>query len=92
MRITYDPSKRNKTLEERGLDFESAAPVFAGHVYEIEDTRHDYGECRIMCFGELNGRMVVIGYVQRGDTRHIFSMRKANEREIARYKNRLAQG
>jgi uncharacterized DUF497 family protein len=28
--------------------------------------------------------MVVIGYTSRGAVRHIFSMRKANEREQAR--------
>ena len=52
---------------------------------QIEDTRRDYGERRIMCFGLLHGRMVVVGYVQRGNARHVFSMRKANEREQERY-------
>ncbi|MBF0349198.1 MAG: BrnT family toxin [Magnetococcales bacterium] len=89
MKITYDPAKREKTLSERGLDFENAAMVFTGRVYEIEDTRKEYGERRMMCFGKLNGRMMVIGYVQRGDTRHIFSMRKANDREILRFKDKL---
>ena len=85
MKITYDPVKRNLTLAERGLDFESAADVFMGKVYELEDTRKDYGERRIMCFGKLNERMVVVGYVQRGAARHVFSMRKANEREQTRF-------
>ena len=84
MRIGYDPSKRQKTLDERGLDFEDAATVFAGLTFEIEDTRQDYGEIRVICFGYLARRMVVIGYTPRGTTRHIFSMRKANEREQAR--------
>jgi len=30
------------------------------------------------------GRLVVVGYTPRGTTRHIFSMRKANDREKAR--------
>jgi uncharacterized DUF497 family protein len=30
MAITYDPAKRERTLRERGLDFEDAAAVFAG--------------------------------------------------------------
>ena len=84
MRISYDPSKRQRTLEERGLDFEDAAAVFADLTFEVEDTRQDYGEIRIICFGYLARRMVVIGYTPRGTTRHIFSMRKANEREQAR--------
>ena len=81
MRISYDPTKRQKTLDERGLDFESASTVFAGLTLEIQDTRQDYGEMRMICFGMLADRMVVIGYTPRGTTRHIFSMRKANERE-----------
>ena len=84
MRITYDPAKRQKTLDERGLDFEDAPAVFAGLTFEVEDTRQDYGETRIICFGHLAGRLVVIGYTSRGAVRHIFSMRKANDREKTR--------
>ena len=84
MRISYDFTKRQKTLEERGLDFQDALVVFDGLTFEFEDTRRDYGEVRIICFGFLAERMVVIGYTPRGTTRHIFSMRKANEREQIR--------
>ena len=86
MRITFDPTKRDKALSERGLDFDDAALIFAGITLEIEDTRKDYGEMRIICYGMLEGRMVVVGYTPRGADRHIFSMRKANERE----QNRIA--
>jgi uncharacterized DUF497 family protein len=84
VRISYDPDKRNKTLAERGLDFEDAPEVFRGLTVEIEDLRKDYGERRILCFGLLADRLVVIGYTPRGAVRHIFSMRKANEREQSR--------
>lgn len=84
MRITCDSAKRAKTLAERGLDFADAAFVFAGVTLEIQDIRKDYGEERILCFGRLKGRIVVVGYTPRGATRHVFSMRKANEREQAR--------
>jgi uncharacterized DUF497 family protein len=63
MAITYDPRKRLKTLRERGLDFEDAALVFAGPTLEAEDLRKDYGETRLICYGYLEGRMVVLGYV-----------------------------
>jgi uncharacterized DUF497 family protein len=66
------------------LDFEDAPEVFRGPTVEIEDLRKDYGERRIICFGLLQGRLVVIGYTPRGSTRHVFSMRKANDREKAR--------
>ena len=84
MRVTYDPDKREKALEERGLDFEDAKFVFAGVTLEAEDMRKDYGEPRIICYGYLAGRLVVVGYTPRGAARHVFSMRKANAREQAR--------
>ena len=68
----------------RGLDFEDATTVFEGITVEVEDLRKDYGERRIICYGMLQGRMVVVGYTPRGPVRHIFSMRKANDREKAR--------
>jgi uncharacterized protein len=81
MQITFDPNKRDKALAERGLDFADAALVFSGVTLEFEDTRKDYGETRMICYGSLAGRMVVVGYTTRGTDRHVFSMRKANERE-----------
>ena len=84
MRITFDPAKRVRTLAERGLDFEDAELVFAGTTIEIDDTRRNYGERRIICYGLLAGRIVVVGYTPRGSARHVFSMRKANDREKAR--------
>ena len=84
MRITFDPVKRAKTLTERGLDFADAARIFAGVTVEIEDTRKNYGERRVICYGLLAGRVVVVGYTPRGADRHVFSMRRANEREKAR--------
>ncbi len=84
MRITFDPAKREKALAERGLDFADAAVVFAGVTLEMEDKRKNYGEPRIICYGLIAGRMVVVGYTPRGADRHVFSMRKANEREQAR--------
>jgi hypothetical protein len=84
MRITFDQAKRERTLADRGLDFADTPLVFAGVTLEIEDARKDYGETRVICYGMLEGRMVVVGYTPRGADRHIFSMRKANEREQAR--------
>ena len=83
MRLSFDPAKRAKTLAERGLDFEDAAEVFRGTTVEVEDTRRNYGETRILCYGLLAGRLVVIGYTPREAVRHVFSMRKANDREKA---------
>jgi uncharacterized DUF497 family protein len=55
MRITFDAAKREITLAERGLDFADAALVFSGVTLEVEDTRKNYGEPRIICYGLLGG-------------------------------------
>lgn len=84
MAVTFDPRKRAATLAERGLDFKDAKLVFDATTFEVEDKRRSYGEVRIICFGVLRGRIVVVGYTPRGADRHVFSMRKANDREKAR--------
>lgn len=84
VRVTFDPAKRKRTLADRGLDFADAMHVFAGVTFEVEDQRQDYGEPRILCFGRLAGRMVVVGDTPRGEARHVFSMRNANDREQAK--------
>ena len=85
MRVTCDPVKRAVTLTQRGLDLLDAEDVFAGLTLEVDDLRFNYGERRVICYGTLRGRLVVVGYTPRGDARHVFSMRKANAREIARF-------
>ena len=69
MAITYDSVKRERTLLERGLDFESAEEVFAGMTIDREDTRRDYGEARIITVGCLRERVVVVVWTARGDGR-----------------------
>ena len=85
MSLTFDLRKRDRTLAERDLDFKDAAFVFEGTTIDVEDVRRDYGEKRMICYGLLAGRLIVVGYTVRGSSRHIFSMRKANNREKARY-------
>jgi uncharacterized protein len=66
------------------LDFADAIAVFEGMTVEVEDTRKAYGERRLLRFGLLAGRLVVVGYTPCGSVRHIFSMRKANDCEQTR--------
>lgn len=91
-KITFDAAKREQALHQRGLDFLDAALVFEGATFSFIDDRRDYGETRRITVGFLAGRMVVVGWVARGKARHVFSMRKANEREIEAYRQQFAQG
>ncbi|HSK41686.1 MAG TPA: BrnT family toxin [Arenibaculum sp.] len=92
MKIAFDPAKRDATLAERGLDFADAVEVFAGLTLDVRNDRRDYGETRIITAGHLRGRMVIVVWTRRGDTRHVISMRKANDREQARFGQRLGEG
>lgn len=89
MAISYDPAKRDETLKERGLDFADAALVFAGLTLTLPDLRQDYGEDRFQTYGLLDGRLVMVVWTERGEDRHIMSMRKCNEREQAKFNARL---
>lgn len=92
MKITFDPVKRAVTLADRGLDFADASEVFAGLTPDAIDDRADYGERRFVSVGMLRGRMVIVVWTLRGETRHVISMRKANVREQTRYRQRLEGG
>jgi uncharacterized DUF497 family protein len=86
MRITHDPSKRDWTLRERGLDFDQAAEIFVGRHVSIADVRKDYGEPRFITAGWLNGRMVVLVWTPRVQARRVISMRYAHAKEERRWR------
>tara|TARA_R110000850_G_scaffold3804_11_gene17685 strand:- start:217 stop:498 length:282 start_codon:yes stop_codon:yes gene_type:complete len=80
MKITFDPEKRQRTLEARGLDFADAATIFQSRHLSHLDDRQDYGEKRFITYGYIGNRIVVMVWTERGTTRRIISLRKANER------------
>jgi len=81
MRITCDPAKRRRTLQERGLDMRRAKEIFAGLHFTRPDDRFDYGEPRFITVGWLDARLVVFVWTPRGSARRIISMRHCHERE-----------
>ena len=85
MDLEFDQDKRDKTLQERGLDFSRAVEVFQGVHFTGQDTRANYVEDRFITVGWLDARLVVLVWTPRGDARRIISMRKANDREKALY-------
>lgn len=50
MRFTFDPAKNARNIAERGLSFERAADLEWDRALIVEDTRHDYGELRVISF------------------------------------------
>jgi uncharacterized DUF497 family protein len=95
MKLTFDPAKREQTLRDRGIDFLDAILLFESLTVTFEDRRFDYGETRYLSFGHIEERLMCVVWTPRGEARHIISMRKCNEREIAKYTpflERMGQG
>ena len=67
-----------------------AGEIFAGPTLTVEDDRQSYGERRYISIGLLDGRMVVLVWTDRAQTRRVISMRKANEREQKIYGPRFS--
>jgi uncharacterized protein len=91
--IEFDPVKDAANIERRGLSFRLAEFLFDGPFVEEEDARVDYGEPRFIATGPiaiLENRVFVVVYVWRGSTRRIVSFRKANDREVRKYRQSVA--
>jgi uncharacterized DUF497 family protein len=89
MQIVFDPAKRDLTLKHRSLDFARAGEVFAGHTATVLDGRFDYGEARFITAGMLDDRLVVTVWTQRGEARHIISMRHCHAKEEEIWRRRM---
>ncbi len=89
MKLTWTEVKRTKTLQERGLDFARAGEIFA----DLHVTRATHGgksaETRFVTAGFIDGRLVVMVWTSRGDTRHIISMRHAHAKEQNLWKEEM---
>ena len=85
MRISYDSTKNQRNVRDRGLSFDSAAEFdFEGALYAV-DKRQDYGEARYVAVGMLGVRLHVLCFAETPDGIRVVSFRKANAREVNRY-------
>jgi uncharacterized protein len=55
----------------------------------VPDTRHEYGELRMIGYAPIGTRVFCVVFVDRGDERRIISLRKANDREVKRYASEI---
>lgn len=91
--IEYDPVKNEINIAKRGLPLPLADFLFDGPFVEEEDARKDYGEPRFIATGPiavLEHRIFVVVYTWRSHKRRIVSFRKANDREIRKYRKNIA--
>lgn len=75
MDISFDPAKNARNVDVHGVSFEFVREFDWSVALILEDIRRDYGERRYRALGSIYGRLYVL----------VFSLRKANKREIRLY-------
>ena len=91
MSISYDQSKNEKNIAERGISFERAAYFEWASALIVEDLREDYGELRFQALGFIESRLHVLVFTPRAGSVHVISLRKANRREVMRYESKKTE-
>jgi hypothetical protein len=85
MDITYDPAKNEANIAKHGVSLQVAEMIDWSEVMSYVDTRHDYMEVREVGFAPIGTRLYCVVFTQRGETMHVISLRKANDREVRNY-------
>jgi hypothetical protein len=81
----WDEDKRQRNIEDHGVDFRLAVLIFRDRVLEAEDERNDYREIRYRALGRVGDEYFVVAYTWRGANRRIISAWKVGERGKRRY-------
>ena len=85
MRIEFDHVKDASNLEKHGLALALAADLDWNESLVWVDERYEYGELRMIALAPDTGILYYVAFVDRGETRRIISLRRANRREVKHY-------
>lgn len=94
VRFTWRPAKNRTNRRKHGVDFETAARVFADPFHVTEQDRIEDGEPRWQTIGRVHGiALLLVAHTVTEDDEdgrpveriHIISARKADRRERRRY-------
>jgi uncharacterized protein len=82
----WDETKAAENRAKHGVSFEQACEAFDDPFsIAFTDDRHDYGEDRLILFGMVESRLLVVAHTWRGDRVRIISARGAESHERRRY-------
>ncbi|HMW21007.1 MAG TPA: BrnT family toxin [Nitrosomonas sp.] len=87
MKVICDATKDAINKEKHGVSLHDAMHIDWDAALIWQDTRHDYGEVRMIALAPIDERLYCVVYVDREDHRRIISLRKANYREVIHYAN-----
>jgi uncharacterized DUF497 family protein len=90
MILDWDADKERKNFRKHGVSFAEGQTVFDDPVARIEnDPDHSADEDRELIIGySRKGRLLVVSFVQRGETIRIISARQVDARERKRHEEK----
>jgi uncharacterized DUF497 family protein len=82
----WDRAKAAANLAKHGVSFEQARQAFDDpFAIDFVDDREDYGDSRLILFGMVENRLLVVAHTLRGDKVRIISAREAEPHERRKY-------
>jgi len=85
MQVEFDPDKDAANIEKHGVSLAFAADLDWDEAFVWIDERFAYGEMRMIALAPSTQILYYVAFVDRGSTRRIISLRKANRREVKHY-------
>ena len=89
MSISYNPTKNQRNIEQRGLSFDRVTDLDWDNAWIFEDKRNEYNEVRYIAYSMLNERLHFVCFTETNDGIRVISFRKANSREVKRYEQEI---
>jgi uncharacterized DUF497 family protein len=87
VQFDFDSSKDATNLSKHGLSLAAAAELSWEAALVWLDDRADYGEVSMVALAPIGDMLFFVAFVDRGSTRRILSLRRANRREVNHYVN-----
>ena len=91
MSFEWDDEKRDVNFSKHKVDFLFAKGIFDSFCLTKIDERQDYGEKRFVAIWTSAEIVLVVVYVERGESIRIISARKAGRNERRYYREALVK-
>ena len=85
MRIEFDPAKDSSNQSKHGVSLSLAGQLDWDEALVWVDERFEYAELRMIALAPKTQILYYVAFVDRGTTRRIISLRRANRREVKHY-------
>jgi uncharacterized protein len=85
MRIEFDPAKDSGNQTKHGVSLALAGELDWEAALVWVDERFEYPELRMIPLAPKTNTLYYVAFVDRGTTRRIISLRRANRREVKHY-------